>query len=116
MILNAKTAAKLVSALFPNQSTDEGLVSLIDWLDEYANAHNGAINDTSTITKIETVAKNDGIIEQLLSYAKENSISAGDLAQKVGVSYPTMLNWQHGRSPRGKNLQKLRDFLDKVKN
>lgn len=51
---------------------------------------------------------------EVLEYAKANKISAGDLCQKIGVSYPTILNWQRGKLPRGENIQKVAEFFKQV--
>lgn len=55
------------------------------------------------------------MMHDLLIYAKTNKLSASDLAREIGASYPTILNWQHGKLPRGENIGKIQAFLDKVR-
>lgn len=53
------------------------------------------------------------MMSELLAHAKANKISASDLAGQVGASYPTILNWQRGKLPRGENIQKVAIYLKK---
>ena len=54
------------------------------------------------------------MMHDLLLHARQNKLSASDLAQQVGASYPTILNWQRGKLPRGENIEKVRVFLGKI--
>lgn len=54
------------------------------------------------------------MMHDLLVHARQNKLSASDLAQQVGASYPTILNWQRGKLPRGENIDKVRIFLSKI--
>jgi DNA-binding XRE family transcriptional regulator len=121
MLLNPKIAAKLSSVLFPSERPDEALMSLIQWFDEYAEARNSS---RPTINRLETwsnghkpaeqqPAQPQPIIDRLFGFAKSNNLSLADLAKQVGVSYPTLLNWQKGKAPQGKNLSKIETFLKK---
>lgn len=55
------------------------------------------------------------MMSDLLAYAKANKMSAYDLAGKIGASYPTILNWQKGKLPRGENIQKVAAFLRTIR-
>lgn len=45
-------------------------------------------------------------------YRKKNKLTQKVLAGKLGVSIPTIVNWESGRNaPRGKNLAKVQSLL-----
>jgi hypothetical protein len=150
MLLDPKTAAKLSSALFPDEEPDQALFSLLGWFDEYLEARGGAIRSPapavrptplrsalpsaptkSTWTRSQEEEDNGTtgellpltpgnirsnpqlkhMMDELLAYTKANKMTASDIAREVGASYPTILNWQRGKLPRGENIGKVEAFL-----
>lgn len=52
---------------------------------------------------------------ELKQARKELGLTQKGLADELGVSLPTVVNWELGKStPRGKNLQKLNVYFEKV--
>lgn len=55
------------------------------------------------------------MMEEVLAYAKAESLTASELTREIGASYPTILNWQRGKLPRGENVGRVQAFLEKIR-
>lgn len=53
--------------------------------------------------------------KELKQIRRELGLTQKGLAEQLGVSLPTVVNWELSKAtPRGKNLQKLNDFVEEA--
>jgi hypothetical protein len=135
MRLNPETAAKVALILFPELDAQTGLAAFLDWFASYELKYREfTLSDPSGFKQILELRKADPeselemadskvgvrnnpaikqMMRSLLDHARKENLSAVQLSEKVGASYPTILNWQRGKLPRGENIKKVRSYLAK---
>lgn len=116
MTLDPKTAARLCARLFPDDPLDVALFKLLEWYDEYTAGRSPVEKEPST-PAIEPVSPQPDIkamMRDIFTHAKQNNIPAVELARLLSVSYPSVLNWQRGKQPKGKNIAKVEAYYKTI--
>jgi hypothetical protein len=54
------------------------------------------------------------MMADLVTHVRTSKISPSELQREIGASYPTILNWMRGKLPRGENIGKIRNYMEKL--